>query len=78
MELNLKIICNEDKNYNLLINNKTFQKMKFFFNAIENGWTIKKDLNDNYVFSKKHENKREIFDDSYLSQFIAENLELPL
>jgi hypothetical protein len=52
--------------------------MNFFFNAIENGWSIKKDLSDNYIFSKKHENKKEIFDDTYLSQFIAENLELPI
>ena len=76
MEINLKINC-EDTSYNLTLSNKKFQKMLFFFNAIENGWCIKKDLEGNYVFSKKHEGKKEIFAETYLSQFISENLELP-
>jgi hypothetical protein len=65
MDLNIKIDC-ETKSYNLSINSKKFQKMLFFFNAIEKGWSIKKDLEENYIFTKKHENKKEIFNDCYL------------
>jgi hypothetical protein len=42
-------------------------------NALQDGWTIKK-VNDAFVFSKKHENKREIFLESYLEKFIKNNL----
>ena len=34
--------------------------MIFLFNALENGWAIKKSEN-NYLFRKKHEGKKEIF-----------------
>jgi hypothetical protein len=43
-------------------------------NALEQGWTIRK-IDDSYIFSKKHEGKREIFKDSYLEQFIASNFQ---
>lgn len=52
-----------------------FQKMIFLFNSLEHGWTIKKRA-DTYVFSKSHEGKKEIFDDSYLAQFMKTNLDL--
>ena len=48
------------------------QKMAFIFNAIENGWTIKKN-GTNYIFSKKHEGRKEIFLDTYLKRFMEEN-----
>jgi len=48
-------------------------KTVFIMNALQDGWTIKK-VNDAYVFSKKHENKREIFLESYLEKFIGNNL----
>jgi transposase len=51
---------------------KTFQKMTFIYNAIEDGWTIRK-RNDNYIFTKKHENRREIFQENYLESFIKKN-----
>ena len=44
------------------INSKHFQKMVFITNAIDDGWSVKK-VKDNYIFSKKHENKKEVFDD---------------
>lgn len=49
-----------------------FQKMMFLYNALDNGWSIKK-RKDSYIFTKNHENKKEIFDDSYLSIFMKDN-----
>jgi hypothetical protein len=46
--------------------------MKFIWNAIEKGWAVKK-RDDSYIFSKKHEGKREIFMDTYLETFIAQH-----
>ena len=42
---------------NIEINQKKFQRMVFLTNALEDGWTIKKSA-ENYIFSKKHENKK--------------------
>ena len=50
------------------------QKMKFIFNAIEKGWSVKKSY-DSYIFTKKHEGKREIFREKYLETFIYSNFE---
>jgi hypothetical protein len=47
--------------------------MLFITNALENGWTIKK-LNDSYIFTKKHEGKREVFQENYLETFLRTNL----
>lgn len=55
---------------------KAFQRMIFINNAIEHGWTIKKSQ-DSYIFYKKHENKKEIFQSDYLEKFIESNLSLP-
>ncbi len=45
---------------NIKIEKPVFQKMMFLTNALEEGWSIRKS-NDSYIFTKKHENKREIF-----------------
>jgi hypothetical protein len=50
------------------------QKMVFIFNAIERGWTVKK-AEDSYVFTKKHEKRREVFREDYLENFIVTNFE---
>ena len=47
-------------------------KMAFLYNAVENGWTIRKSR-DRYIFTKKHGGKKEIFLDSYLKTFMKEN-----
>ena len=52
-----------------------FQKMLILFNSIEQGWSVKK-RNESYVFTKHHENKKEVLDDSYLLQFMKTNLDL--
>ena len=73
---------NDEKGTNLKINTKDIdieciklQKMIFLFNAVEDGWKIKKQDNY-YVFSKNHENKKEIFLDTYLKAFMKENFNI--
>ena len=51
-----------------------FQKILFLTNAIENGWTVKK-RGDAYIFSKKHEGRRQVFQKDYLETFIKKNLD---
>lgn len=51
------------------------QKMAFIYNALEDGWEVKK-KGDNYVFKKRHHNRREVFLDSYLEHFIKRNLDI--
>jgi len=67
-----KIVMN-DKNFT--IDNITFQKMIFLYNSINNGWTIKK-RNDSYIFTKNHEGKKEVFEDSYLMSFMKDNFDM--
>ena len=57
------------------ISKKEFQKMIFIKNAIENGWTVKK-MEDSYIFTKKHEGKKEIFKNDYLEKFVEMNIDV--
>jgi len=57
---------------NIQITKKQFQKMLFITNALDKGWSVKKS-NDNYIFSKKHENRKEIFQENYLEEFLISN-----
>ena len=52
-----------------------FQKMLLMYNAIEDGWTVKK-KQDAYVFSKPHENKKEVFENNYLLRFMRSHLDI--
>jgi hypothetical protein len=52
-----------------------FQKMNLIYNALEEGWSIKK-KETSYIFTKKHENKKEIIEESYLLKFMKSNLDL--
>ena len=49
------------------------KKMEFIWNALEDGWEIRKKDNS-YIFSKEHEGKKEVFSESYLRAFIVKNL----
>ena len=60
---------------NLEIDIIKFHKMAFVFNALDNGWEIKKKENA-YIFSKKHEGKKEVFLDNYLKQFMVRNFNI--
>lgn len=51
------------------------QKCMFIMNALENGWSVRK-RRGSYVFSKKHEGKKEILRDGYLARFLEENMEV--
>jgi hypothetical protein len=57
---------------NIKMERKEFQKLLFLSNALEQGWAIKK-RNDTYIFTKKHENRCEIFQEDYLEKFILSN-----
>jgi hypothetical protein len=54
---------------------KQLQKMIFVMNALNDGWSVKKSQ-DKYIFSKKHENKVEVFQEEYLATFILQNMRL--
>ena len=57
-------------------NNDTIQlkKKEFIWNALEDGWEIRKKDNS-YIFSKSHEGKKEVFSESFLRAFIVKNLD---
>jgi hypothetical protein len=56
------------------MNNDVLHKMLFIYNAIEDGWCVRKKANNMYIFTKKHENKKEIYLDNYLKKFIIDNI----
>ena len=70
-----QIPISQDDPTNKNIDYLMLQKMGFLYNALEEGWTIKKD-NDKYIFKKNHEGKKEVFLDSYLKQFLTRNFDI--
>jgi hypothetical protein len=68
MDLNIHL----DKN--IKIENHVLQKMILLYNALEEGWAVKKQ-NDSYVFTKKHENKKEVVHEDFLYRFMKTNLD---
>jgi len=76
MDLTLNLDSLKDlENSNFKVDVIKFQKMILLFNSIEQGWTIKK-KNNSYVFTKSHENKKEVFEENYLTKFMKTNLDL--
>ena len=67
--ININIKQNDINYNNDEYDENIIKKMAFVFNAIEDGWKVKK-RGKSYVFSKPHENKKEIFSDTYLREFI--------
>jgi hypothetical protein len=55
------------------IDPKKRHKMLFIVNAVDKGWSVRK-RNGSYIFSKKHEGRKEVFNDMYLDNFIDEML----
>jgi len=51
------------------------QQLSFIYNAIDAGWSVKKRENK-YIFSKKHEGKKEVYLETYLRKFVEANLNL--
>tara|TARA_Y100000385_G_scaffold190689_1_gene197089 strand:- start:1887 stop:2111 length:225 start_codon:yes stop_codon:yes gene_type:complete len=65
------------KNTNFDLDNLNFHKMLFIYNAILNGWIVKKNKDNNFEFKKKKNNvKKEILLDNYLNIFVNENLNI--
>jgi hypothetical protein len=61
----------------IIKDNKYKYILAFIFNGLNNGWTIKKS-NNQYIFYKNHEGKKEIFSDSYINTFLNDNFNFNL
>ena len=57
------------------IDAQTNAKMSFIYNAINDGWAVRK-KKDNYVFIKPHDNRKEVFESSYLEAFVKQNMNI--
>ena len=51
----------------------TLAKMSFVFNAVNDGWSVRK-RKDKYVFTRPHDNRKEVFESAYLEAFIKTNM----
>ena len=56
-------------NYTFEVDNKFQQKLLFIYNALENGWEIKK-IGSKYIFKKENNEDKEVYLDNYLDKFI--------
>jgi hypothetical protein len=74
MELKISLDSYLEKT-DLKIDNIKFQKMLLLYNALEEGWTVKK-KETSYIFTKNHQNKKEVLEESYLLKFMKTNLDL--
>jgi hypothetical protein len=68
-DISIKI---EKETRQIEIDQDKFKKMVFLYNALDDGWSIKK-RHDSYIFTKNHEGKKEVFDEAYLSIFMKDN-----
>lgn len=73
--MDIKIDLNCLENESIKMDVKKLQKMVILFNSVEQGWSVKK-RNNSYIFSKPHENKKEVLEDSYLLNFMKTNLDI--
>ena len=57
---------------------KDIQKMVFIFNALNDGWTVKKIDTDKFEFIKDNEKiQKEIILEEYIKKYIKYNIQLP-
>jgi hypothetical protein len=75
MDLSISFTDLNSNNVQFNLENIKFQKMVFIYNALNDGWTVKK-KNETYVFTKKHGNKKELYLEKDLSSFIGNNLNI--
>mgnify|MGYP001213902957 CR=1 FL=1 len=66
----MDIVINK-KNINLI----QLQKMAFIYNALEDGWSVRKKENL-YIFRKDHESKKEVYLDTFLKRFMMTNMNI--
>ena len=71
----LYVKINLENEKSLEIDKVKFQKMVFLYNALDNGWSIKKNQNS-YIFKKNHEGKKEVFNESYLTTFMKDSSDI--
>ena len=71
----MDIEINLENEKSLEIDKIKFQKMVFLYNALDNGWSIRKNQNS-YIFKKNHEGKKEILNENYLSIFMKDNSDI--
>jgi hypothetical protein len=69
--IDLKFEIPTDINIDLI----KLQQLSFIYNAIDAGWSVKK-RDNKYIFSKKHEGKKEVYLETYLQKFVEANLNL--
>jgi hypothetical protein len=72
MDIEVKL---DDSSGKIDIDKIKFQKMVFLYNALDSGWSIKK-RKESYIFTKNHEGKKEIFDESFLASFMKDNTDI--
>jgi hypothetical protein len=60
---------------NLKISEKEFHKIIFIYNALQDGWTIKKRC-EKYIFTKHNNKDKEVYMDNFLEKFIIKNFNL--
>ena len=75
MEISINTKDENGKQIGVQIDDIKFQKMMFLYNALNDGWTVKK-KNGSYIFKKNHEGKKEVFLDTYLTTFMKDNLDI--
>jgi hypothetical protein len=75
MDIKINIENKDGSKSDILIDNIKFQKMVLLYNAINDGWSIKKH-EDSYIFKKNHEGKKEILHESYLLTFMKGNFDI--
>ena len=76
MDININVDSLKDlENNKITLDFIKYKKMLLLFNSIEQGWSVKK-RGDSYIFSKNHEGKKEVLEDTYLLKFMNSNLDL--
>lgn len=55
---------------------KEQNKMRFLMNAMDDGWSVKK-RNDQYIMTKRHENRQEVFEEEFLENFVVQMATTP-
>jgi hypothetical protein len=71
MDINI-ILENGNK---ISIENIQFKKMLFIYNAVNNGWSVKKE-DELYIFKKGHDRKKEFFKEDFLASFMGKNFNI--
>jgi len=66
------LVCDNDVSDDSL-NKNSLRILSFLYNVLNNKWTVKKSLKNEYVFIKKHEGRKEFFTEKYLHTFLKEN-----